>query len=344
MARARRSRVRRARLRPRRRRDLLRPARRARGGGRAPRSHGARGSPRAALRRAGHERGCARAGDDDPQGEGPRVRHRHRARHGPRAARLRPAALRVEGARRRHADDGADPAHAARRRARLRLPARARDRRVRPRARARCSTWPPRARASACTSWATRAARADGRAEVRRPRPSRCSARRGTWRSADFEAATPLAEGAAAPRTSRYRQELRTLDLAALAVEVRRRRRRRRRRPRRARSRCEFDWASETARHVGTVTHRWLQRIGEEGVERWDAERVAALAPAVERELDAPRHAAAPNARPPRRAWSAALAAAHRRRARPLDPRRPSASRAASTACAWPRPRACACS
>jgi ATP-dependent exoDNAse (exonuclease V) beta subunit len=43
----------------------------------------------------------------------------------------------------------------------------------------------------------------------------------------------------------------------------------------------EFDWASETARRVGTVVHRYLQRIAEEGVARWDTARLAALQPAL---------------------------------------------------------------
>lgn len=47
----------------------------------------------------------------------------------------------------------------------------------------------------------------------------------------------------------------------------------------------EFSWAGETARHVGIVTHRWLQRIASEGIERWDAARVAALAPSIVRDL-----------------------------------------------------------
>jgi len=37
----------------------------------------------------------------------------------------------------------------------------------------------------------------------------------------------------------------------------------------------EFSWAGETARHVGTVVHRWLQRIAEDGVHLWNSERVA---------------------------------------------------------------------
>jgi ATP-dependent exoDNAse (exonuclease V) beta subunit len=39
----------------------------------------------------------------------------------------------------------------------------------------------------------------------------------------------------------------------------------------------EFSWAGETARHVGTVVHRWLRRIAEDVLEGWDAERVARL-------------------------------------------------------------------
>jgi hypothetical protein len=37
---------------------------------------------------------------------------------------------------------------------------------------------------------------------------------------------------------------------------------------------------------VGTVTHGWLQRIGLEGVNGWDAQRVASLAPVIDRDLE----------------------------------------------------------
>ncbi len=47
----------------------------------------------------------------------------------------------------------------------------------------------------------------------------------------------------------------------------------------------EFSWASETARHVGTVVHRLLQVIAEDGIERWDAKRIAGLNAACERDL-----------------------------------------------------------
>jgi ATP-dependent exoDNAse (exonuclease V) beta subunit len=47
----------------------------------------------------------------------------------------------------------------------------------------------------------------------------------------------------------------------------------------------EFSWAGETARHVGTVVHRWLQRIAEDELRGWDAKRVDALVKAFHREL-----------------------------------------------------------
>ncbi len=39
----------------------------------------------------------------------------------------------------------------------------------------------------------------------------------------------------------------------------------------------EFDWAGETARHTGTLVHRWLERIANEGVEQWNLERLAMI-------------------------------------------------------------------
>ncbi|OIO58299.1 MAG: hypothetical protein AUJ55_05255 [Proteobacteria bacterium CG1_02_64_396] len=49
----------------------------------------------------------------------------------------------------------------------------------------------------------------------------------------------------------------------------------------------EFDWAGEAAKHVGTVVHRMLERIGKEGLSRWGRDRVAALEPAFARQLAA---------------------------------------------------------
>ncbi len=46
-----------------------------------------------------------------------------------------------------------------------------------------------------------------------------------------------------------------------------------------------FDWAGETVRRAGTVAHRWLRVIQEEGMEAWNAERIQALRPRLEGEL-----------------------------------------------------------
>jgi ATP-dependent exoDNAse (exonuclease V) beta subunit len=47
----------------------------------------------------------------------------------------------------------------------------------------------------------------------------------------------------------------------------------------------EFSWAGETARHVGTVVHRWLQRIAEDQLKGWDVKRVESLRPHFEADL-----------------------------------------------------------
>ena len=47
----------------------------------------------------------------------------------------------------------------------------------------------------------------------------------------------------------------------------------------------EFEWASTWTKHVGSIVHRWLQQIAEEGVEHWDAERVEAIVPDLRRAL-----------------------------------------------------------
>ncbi|MBX9964865.1 MAG: UvrD-helicase domain-containing protein [Burkholderiales bacterium] len=47
----------------------------------------------------------------------------------------------------------------------------------------------------------------------------------------------------------------------------------------------EFSWASETARHVGTVVHRALQRIADDGLETWSAVNTAARRATHERDL-----------------------------------------------------------
>ncbi|SFK97350.1 ATP-dependent exoDNAse (exonuclease V) beta subunit (contains helicase and exonuclease domains) [Nitrosomonas aestuarii] len=39
----------------------------------------------------------------------------------------------------------------------------------------------------------------------------------------------------------------------------------------------EFSWASEVAKHVGSIVHRWLQQIAEDKLKGWDAERVQSM-------------------------------------------------------------------
>jgi ATP-dependent exoDNAse (exonuclease V) beta subunit len=48
----------------------------------------------------------------------------------------------------------------------------------------------------------------------------------------------------------------------------------------------EFSWAGETARHVGTVVHRWLQRMAQDELRGWDAKRIDSLTGAFRRELE----------------------------------------------------------
>ncbi|OAI53856.1 hypothetical protein AYO46_00115 [Betaproteobacteria bacterium SCGC AG-212-J23] len=48
----------------------------------------------------------------------------------------------------------------------------------------------------------------------------------------------------------------------------------------------EFSWAGETARHVGTVVHRWLQRIADDELREWDVKRVDALRKKFRTELE----------------------------------------------------------
>ncbi len=47
----------------------------------------------------------------------------------------------------------------------------------------------------------------------------------------------------------------------------------------------EFSWASETAKHSGSVVHRFLQAIAEEGLAQWDEKRVAGLATVISQKL-----------------------------------------------------------
>jgi ATP-dependent helicase/nuclease subunit A len=47
-----------------------------------------------------------------------------------------------------------------------------------------------------------------------------------------------------------------------------------------------FDWAKETVRHAGIVTHAWLQRMAEDALQGWDAKRVDALRARLVRDLE----------------------------------------------------------
>ena len=47
----------------------------------------------------------------------------------------------------------------------------------------------------------------------------------------------------------------------------------------------DFEWASEAARHIGSVVHAFLQRIAEDGVDTWNPERIISMAQTIEREL-----------------------------------------------------------
>ncbi|MFO0442100.1 MAG: UvrD-helicase domain-containing protein [Betaproteobacteria bacterium] len=54
-----------------------------------------------------------------------------------------------------------------------------------------------------------------------------------------------------------------------------------------AQDQLEFSWSGETARQIGSVVHRWLQRIAGEGCAGWDAARIHALGPAIRLALQA---------------------------------------------------------
>ena len=47
----------------------------------------------------------------------------------------------------------------------------------------------------------------------------------------------------------------------------------------------EFWWVGETARHVGTVVHKWLQRMAEDELRGWTKERIQSLGPRFAEEL-----------------------------------------------------------
>jgi ATP-dependent exoDNAse (exonuclease V) beta subunit len=84
-------------------------------------------------------------------------------------------------------------------------------------------------------------------------------------------AATPLADLRRLPADWRLRAPAAAPPVAASPTEPDKR--------------IEFAWAGDTARHVGTLVHRWLERIAREGVEHWPAQRVDGLAETLGRAL-----------------------------------------------------------
>jgi ATP-dependent exoDNAse (exonuclease V) beta subunit len=46
-----------------------------------------------------------------------------------------------------------------------------------------------------------------------------------------------------------------------------------------------YVWVSDTGRHVGSVVHELLKRVGREGLSRWNTERITALGPLITSEL-----------------------------------------------------------
>ncbi|MFH1043510.1 MAG: UvrD-helicase domain-containing protein [Pseudomonadota bacterium] len=49
----------------------------------------------------------------------------------------------------------------------------------------------------------------------------------------------------------------------------------------------EYSWVGETARHVGSVVHRWLQRIAEDELQGWNAARIESMRASFNHELAA---------------------------------------------------------
>jgi ATP-dependent exoDNAse (exonuclease V) beta subunit len=122
--------------------------------------------------------------------------------------------------------------------------------------------------------------------ELRRPTPRSLLEKAWPAAQAAFAGAAPMAatQAEATPAETDERDLLRQVRIGALDVRVPAAPA-----PQPAAPSPEpplrFDWATETARHVGSIAHAWLQRIGVEGLERWDAARIAGLGSAVERAL-----------------------------------------------------------
>ena len=269
----------------------------------------------APRRRAAAGRCAARArhrDHDDAQGEGARVRHRRAARARARAAPRRAASAAVARARdgrrtrRRHHGSGS---------VRERLPTGSgwrtscgarNESATRPNAPGSCTS-PRRAHASGYTS--------SGSSPMDTEAPAASSL---LAHLEPIVAATPR-EGAAATRAEIERQGARadaasargpggaeahrqsTSDSAGSATGVR--------------------LGRPAAAHVGTVVHRYLQRIAEQGLALWSAQRLVAEPSRRSRASSSCSASSRPNARNATERVVAALSARARRPARPLGAR-----------------------
>ena len=145
-------------------------------------------------------------------------------------------------------------------------------------------TSPPHAPRAGCTF--SRAPSATTPASSSRPRRARSSRAPGPWPRRTMRAWSPSSyamefmHAPRAPITTLTRLEL---DLERVAPP-----------PSvtwapppepRAQQDIEFSWAGETARHVGSVVHRWLQRMAEDELSGWDAKRIASLGGLFRRDL-----------------------------------------------------------
>ena len=262
-------------------------------GGRPARTRAARGAPREALCARRTRQATRPAGDDDPQGEGPRVRHGHRPGPGPQAAPPGERAALPAGrsAARRHGGASTPArADAGGRRATedpiLRVPPGARQAQGGPRERApslrgrharEAAAAPARRREARRRAGTPRCSRGRGRARCSRSSGASRTATspRRRRRLADGAAAAAAASGAPIARAPADldgppRRPGPARVAAARAPRSIAGPRRRSSSP---------GWARRRGTS-GTVVHRWLQRIAEDalrGVGR--ARASAALAP-----------------------------------------------------------------
>jgi ATP-dependent helicase/nuclease subunit A len=131
----------------------------------------------------------------------------------------------------------------------------------------------------------TTAVRGEG-GERKLQRPDSGSLLRTLWDHAGplFEAALENASPAAAATTDgpqqlrRLRADWQPLPAPAAEFEIAVQ-------PVRRGAEIEFSWAGQTARHVGTLVHRLLQRIAEDGLAGWDPARLTAQHPAMRLQL-----------------------------------------------------------